>query len=459
MSNITIDSSSIGTINPELLGLVDGLANHEAKTLVAGVLVSHPEEWFTANRIHKEMVRRQQGEQGWITSNKMMGFSYCKHSLEPIGAVALGSIEGRTGLVGSYRASELGATTGLALVGSLSEWSLENPEVSLQELLGSSNSSGERRSPATRFIIFKSLLDAGNDGLTFGQIESEVASQLSLRQKYLTDIFDEPTHNEFFEVTTVLRSYNPLYRIDSAEYSGTRCFNELGETTRSIYAAMNQLVDSGQHEVTLDALIDMCVILSPSSPKVDLRRKLIQSLRDRDIPGLKIAEDNDRKPGHTNKSLLKIQPELVQPIGELVERIITVSTSEQVNSRNTARFILNNPRDFATLMLKARDFSPRYRSSNRQASIQNLVRDLVLNSDGLDLDQVQVALAEQGERVKRNTVRRALSSLVVTNAISMIETPIRDDKENTKRVYSHNNPLLSLPTGDGPLLLVKANHH
>lgn len=442
-SELTPQSDSMSA---ESLGLINGVANHEAKAVVTGIVASRPNEWFDMTHIHQAVRSAQTSENGWIPALPVP-FKYFQQTLAPIGAVVKGSVESNRGFtVDAYKASEFGATIGLAAVGAVLGWSLDHPDVSVQELFSRSASKTASRAPMTRFAIYKSLLEAGDDGRSYGQIETDIAERLHgiKPDDTVKFIFNEPSNDKFFDVRSILRDYNPTFEIVHADYRGNKQLETFSPTVQAIYSALAQFETEGATTVTLDQLIEMTCGLTDGIERTTVRRKLVNMRQTDDIPSLRCIDGDGREVSKDTETIVKLKPAVRMPIANLVKRL-DAALNDEPNSglQDEARAIISSPRDIAILMRKARDFSPNHRATVREHSTQDLIKKVLQNnSDGtpLDLTQIQAQLHAIGEVYKRGTLTEAIKDLVGNGSIIAQDSLIRNDKLVTKRVFALAEP-------------------
>jgi hypothetical protein len=135
------------------------VANHEAKLLLAAAMADQPEKWFTSRELHNVMYELQGSALAWPL-HRAAPISYCTKSFFPAGFVERGSVASPSGAVQllAYRATKKAKKWCSAMHGALVDWSLEYPDISLQEALGQSTSPTKTHSPEIRYGIYLSLL-------------------------------------------------------------------------------------------------------------------------------------------------------------------------------------------------------------------------------------------------------------------------------------------------------------
>ncbi len=137
------------------LRFLDFVGNHERKLGFAAVILAEPEKPHSAASI-RDAYNDQQGSS---TEWKLKRTGDMKEILEqcfvPGGVL-------REDVAGKYRVNQEVQELYSSLSGFLTGWSLDNPDVSLQQLLGFTGSPGAVRCPRARFQIYGHLLEYKN---------------------------------------------------------------------------------------------------------------------------------------------------------------------------------------------------------------------------------------------------------------------------------------------------------
>lgn len=156
---ISEESTSPTQSIPELASRV---LNHEAKLMVFMAL-SEQATALTAVQLHKRVTEPQKEYETW-TPNTLGASLYCRQSLIPADTVSEEQIRLRRAEVRAYRLTDCGRNLAVPAAGFLLDWSLRYPEVSLQNLLGCTNSSGQVRAGETRVRILEGALVSPQGG-------------------------------------------------------------------------------------------------------------------------------------------------------------------------------------------------------------------------------------------------------------------------------------------------------
>lgn len=159
-----------GRMSDEELGnLLAAVVNHEAKAIT--LISMTDEEIYSRGELYRKVINLQGDSPSWKMDDGVP-FSYCLHSLAPIGLIAKEYIDLEQGVWG-YAVTPYGEKVGKALAGYLLSFSLRYPGISLQDIFGSTVGSGgvmktietvagevsdfKKRSPLTRLRIFRRL--------------------------------------------------------------------------------------------------------------------------------------------------------------------------------------------------------------------------------------------------------------------------------------------------------------
>ncbi len=132
--------------------------NHEAKLMVFMALDCQPTA-LTASQLHRAMNEPQQEYPTWVP-NSMAAYSYCRQSLVPAGTVSEELVIARQIEARAHRLTDYGERLAVPAAGFLLDWSLRYPNVSLQDLLGNTNSSGKFRAGETRSRVLEDAISA-----------------------------------------------------------------------------------------------------------------------------------------------------------------------------------------------------------------------------------------------------------------------------------------------------------
>src|SRR5581483_11550407 len=120
-------------------------------------------------------------------------------------------VQSRKEPVTAYRSSELGEQWGLAFTGVLLDWTLRYPDISLQQLLGVTASSGASRSPETRYRIYQELITHPGGELSQAEISHDIGN--GGRDAVNQTLYDLKDLG-ILEIDSRLSYYNPLFQFE-----------------------------------------------------------------------------------------------------------------------------------------------------------------------------------------------------------------------------------------------------
>lgn len=339
--------------------LLNGVGNHEAKLLVTAIIASHPDYWFTATKLKNELTSRQGPHPAW-PQLPMTTFLYCKNSLEPIGAVVKGRVAGDYREVDAYKASESGQKYGLALAGELLEWSLEHPEISLQQIFGSTSTSGAVRSPETRFHVLEAILTHPSGTPS----EKEIADSLSdlHSEKGIEQNLNFMKHYGHIEVaSTPSDEFDPLVKITRP--TSDRNFYEITDAAKAVRKAINKLYEQGETEVSFSKLYEEAVSANPGVDPTKIRDSVVKGINSTSTlhPELSVV---DRGGIVRDKSIVRLAQTSRTALEDLINRLESLADTEDLGlSRQKAVKIIDDPIKVNALMEKARISSPSHRGA------------------------------------------------------------------------------------------------
>jgi hypothetical protein len=420
--------------------LLNGVGNHEAKLLTTAVIGSQPERWFTRNGLHSELIGCQGNNVAWRVSSTLPG-NYCDYSLEPIGAVVASKIEGKRGPVHAFHSTEFGETWGLAFAGGLLDWSLRHPDVSLQKLLGNTNSATGVRSPETRLQLFTELLTNPDNEVSFTDVTRSISD----------DRFSLPNINKHFHdleslgivsITTTMQDFNPVLEVSDPTYRHLSIsLEEASIGTRTVYKAIEQLYGTEEKEVTLERLLELCQEIEPDVDIQPIYRQLVKATSDKSFryPGLTLT---DRNGAPIKRNSVKIEPANVEAIEDLLQ---TLENLQNPQSRQAfidkANNILSNSDACSALMEKAQRFSAVYAGSVEGFEVTNQrLINIIRELGSVTALEVRDELSNRGRSLNRATVMRLLGNLAHEGKISAVEEQLDPRKRNKIKRYSVPEP-------------------
>lgn len=404
--------------NSDFLNFLNGAANHEAKLLSLAVMLSHPEKWYTTASISRELHQRQGEHLVWDMSPQT-AFSYCKESLEPIGAVLKGNIKGkRLHEVTAYKANEDNLKHNLALTGFLLDWSLRYPDLSLQRVLGNTASVGSVRSPQVRYQIYLDLLTTGDipaiedigqslEGAGYVNDDSITRQVQVLRDTGIVDL-----HSKQMD-------YNPELKIIDPEFKHVVLkLEDRTPITQAVYAAIKRL--GADTTISLGNLIDNIGESNPALDKAEIRTKLVTAISSgKGYTGLEIVPGT-AVPQHQFSSV-EFTDSAEAAILDLCQGLEALRDGYDLKKyASLASKLIQDPGTFSKLMEKAMKNSASYLASEGRAQLNDRIIKIVRQTGAITTRQVMETLKETSDRsIGLDSVRNVLNGLVKEGVLSV----------------------------------------
>lgn len=341
----------------EQFELINSIGNHEAKLLTTAIITLNPGQSFIAGQLHKELISRQGSDVQWQLHDEI-AFKYCQNSLEPIGAVAKSTFDGRRGPITAFAATEFGTESGLPFAGALLDWSLMYPDISLQKVFGPTATTGMTRSPSTRYLLYSALLTGDSDGVAYTDI-ADTLVDYDIDKKVLDSQLRTLDDLKVVSVESKMVDYNPTVRILNPEFwhIGIK-FDDLQPSTKLFYQALKEFTRSGKYETDLNTFIATCQSLDPSVSLPKIRRLFTFAVSDKTANFLSNVELVDRGVTGEDRTRVTITDDYKLALEDLCNRLEDIKSGQKLAAyKRRAQEIVNNPVDFASLMAKAKRFS------------------------------------------------------------------------------------------------------
>lgn len=414
----------------EYFGLLSGVANHEAKALtVAAMAHNAPEDGlFSAATLDSVMHSIQGQNPGWKIG-RTVPFTYCDESLGPIGAVTKSTIKNERGRsVAAYGLTDYGKEYGLAMAGLVLDWSLRYPELSVQTVLGSSQSKTENRTPVYRLAVLESILTAENEGISFSDIVADHPDLVGLPS--VVENLKRGAFAKVVTVTTNQRDYNPTLSINDPSYGGRKRFEQLSKETQSIYETMQHFSENAIHNVKLNDFIETTIELYPELSAKNIRTILCQKTdrKQTRLPGVTVEENSREGLGGKKSSNVRVNDEYKMALYELL-----TSLNEFQHNRNIEFYqqraieIVNQPDNCAEMMAKAARNSAKVRAAQSAQPTGQIIMDIVGAAD-TPLSVYDISEKLEGERnlpisvdAIRNHLVKAIGQGILTKSVQTEE--------------------------------------
>jgi len=344
--------------------------------------------------------------------------------------------------VTSHRANPDNLDFNLAATGAVLEWSLMYPGISVQKLLGSSTSVSTVRAPSVRYKIYSELLTTAGttsevniskahqgfgyarpDGATLSMLrDMEDQGLLSLNSKKVTN--------------------NPQIQVIDPAYKSKQIkLEDAKKRTQALYAVMEKMYKDSE-QLPLEEMLNRVLILDPDADLPMVRRTiLIKASGRKGNGGLAFVDDNYSSP-QTNIVINSDLSEAIETLLSMLESVRNGDAAERYLKR--AKEVINSPSLTATLMQKAKEFSPFVASRERTQGLGQTILSVIDGSEEL-LSSAEIRermLRDYGVDVQSHTVNTKLRGLVASGRIlrQLVETKdgkIRKIKKFSKR-STHN---------------------
>jgi DNA-binding transcriptional ArsR family regulator len=394
----------------EYLGyLISAVGNHENKAILCAAML--PGVTYSRSDLDTLMNSVQGDNPAW-ESRFNVPFQYCLHSLAPIGFVAKEIIDKDKRTVGFVK-TPLGEELGEAISGHLLDYSFSHPEISLIQLFGRTGTSAESgaRSPMNRIEVFGELLTRQqpirvSDVLVHDPNGHPVASSHinSLAREGLITLHNRSNTDP---IVVYGLADKPLKELRLRSFK-----SPLPSDIRDFLSAHL----SQDKEVTSSQITDFLKSQSPSYREMDPLRLLVQvnqALRSFAKNGAikKVGEFTNESRSvitldNTQRRILEDCLDLIYGLQDLNETFLDAG-------KQKAQRILADPEAVKTLISKARVNSP-FVNRKLKEERADLLKAVLNKNSQLTVAQIEAALMEQGDRLSRHSIRRALHEMEVT---------------------------------------------
>jgi len=408
---------------------LNGASNHELKLLTGAVILAYPDIAFSPALQRRALSDGQGDHEAWKIETSIPK-NYCINSLEPIGAVVKTTIRGEQGaLVTAFEAEPVHREVRLACIGTLLGWSLEYPDMSVQQVFGTTASHTNIRAPEMRYRSYTALL-TGNDGGTvksmFTSLEGKgypnyanMYTQLIRMQEL--GIIDLGTIDQNPEISMHHASYRTLIR----------GLENTFPAAQAAYAAIEQF---GQGQTTsVNEVVDTALAINPTINSVELRTMLIDGINK------KVYSDPEHIQRNPQRTAVTFAPAAKKPITELHERLEATRAGDYTGVQ-TAEAILDDPQAFRSLVQKARSFSHlvKGKESGRKLLETQLV-NLVTTTQGQSATELRDALkAQHGREIAERSLRDVLRDLVNSGKIAQDNVPKKPYSKRSVAIFRAN---------------------
>ncbi len=389
-----------------LFELLSAFGNHEAKALT--LIAMGNGNIFSEGDLHRTVIDHQEKQKKWDAGHGVP-FNYCKHSLSPIGLVTKEVLDPDLSTYG-YQAMEYGRTTGVDLAGILLKWSYNHPNVSLYQMLGSTNSPGSKtkteedrnRSPQTRYKIFFELATNPDSRIRQADVINALGMDQAVIEPHIRSLgktgiitYEHSMHGKahaFFRLKETHPANEPT------------AYRRVITLTSHVYSLLKD--NQGQAFLSSEDLIQQLLDRFPNYQNLNLEyiRDCIRNICT-DLERQGYAERNKFSQKFQSEiTLTDEQREAMLSLIEILDRFQMGDVEIRKMGREFAQRVMADPNLFSTLMLKAKEASP---SANRQSREQSNsdILSIIANSHGITVSDLQTEYQKRtGKQVDRKTI-------------------------------------------------------
>ncbi|MGZ6005661.1 MAG: hypothetical protein ACXWLH_05975, partial [Candidatus Saccharimonadales bacterium] len=356
-------------------------------------------------------------------------FNYCELSLEPIGQVARGEVKSTRGLSKAFSITEYGRQVGIPAVGLLLNWGLNYPDISAQDVFGSTQSRGEVRAPHNRITVLYEL--ATHPSKSLSNVDIAGVNPKDWQQKEYQDKV------RMVDDTTRALAAKGLITTERISEENTRMFRITDGCTvedkprHSIYRlALNRFIRQRQVNSNLEFTSEECIQeviadLTSRNPQLDIAniRQRINTMlgstahnKDgtiypRILPNLeRLGMFNGGR--HTR---ITLNPDYKQAIEDLLDIVVAIEDMDEsklMSGKECADAIAADSDLKRQLINKAYEFSPAAQK-RPVAETMNEIYKILKNADGvLDTGTILSLYKDNHERpIGKGAVERMLRNM------------------------------------------------
>lgn len=378
-------------VTDDTLNLVAGVGNHEMKALTLLFLGQYHEAF--------DRHGMDAGFRAWLSPASVwkpapgIPFGYCEQSLEPIGQVVKNPVIGPRETTVSYYLSDLGHRTGLALAGLLLDWSLQYPEVSLQNVFGPTYSPHQARVMQYRLHVLAGLLTAPGGEASTAELAGP-PSMVTDRKDYHTKLSNLDRASRGLERSGIVNAERVIqpdktqYEILATDYPHKRPEPSHSPVVDALHDFIRACQDKNQRQFTYSECLDYITTdleqaggqLAGSAIKAQLTSALgghsVQNnVQYRLVPGIKRSATFSA--GHFTKvSLNETYRPALETLLNLVLAVDAHDAGLMEQGQALAWRISNDEQQKARLIAKAYRFSPAAKKLGRTGTSGQIVTNL-----------------------------------------------------------------------------------
>lgn len=418
---------------------VNGAGNQELKLLTGALILASPDVVHTPATLGRT-IRDKQGEpRVWNLQSSIPG-SYCRESLEPSGVIfSLRLLGERGGTTTGYQAVKDHLPEKLSVAGSILGWSLDYPDLSVQQVLGVTTSSSETRSPEMRHRILTAII-TGDKAKNVSQLRQALQESNYEHRQSLDMQLKRMEELKLIELSSNT-GYDPTVQILTSEFKhSSKSLRDTLPETQAVYAAIRQI---GQGETrTINQIVSVALTINPAIDPTRTRQKLLNGVVTKGYPGLKMIETEEELQRSGSRTVVRLGSLAVQPVTDLCERLKDARENDPTQNIQLAKRIIANETDFRALVTKARKFSNYVVA--RATGVELLESQLIEIVS--DLGEVTPASARNalqeryGREISSHRLLPILNKLVNDNLLLQDVTYKHQHSQKSTRVFKLSEP-------------------
>lgn len=430
-------------VKQETLDLIAGIANHEAKALLLVFLDQQPQYYgrYAMGKGFNDFI----GPGNPWPKAPAGAFQYCSDSLEPIGQVVEGEVETIRGISNGYAISPYGREVGLPLAGLLLDWSLRHPDISLQQILGPTNTRGETRAPQNRLQTLAELLSTDKPS-------PSIADLTTIDPKTWREL---DYHRKLSNVSHAVGGLSRagLVRLEQVNDANTRRYTVInpnipenfasrGIYAEAIYTYVQKLHGLGIDDFSAKECLDFCLqwfAHKPETSDIDpakIRREITQRLGTRRevFPGIQRQELYNE--GNLTKVVLN--EEYRDALDDLLNIVLAIDEGRPdtvEEGKRLARELAEDNTLKVAIMAKAQQFSPAANKLPAERITKQIVS--ILDAAGVALDTASIT-GEYETRFGRNLSRATVQSmlrLLIEQGVARLDTKRSNETIQKRRNF------------------------
>lgn len=347
----------------KIFDLLSSVGNGEHHAL--DLIVMREGVIYSMKALDKEMINRQGENPAW-----RMGwgvpFSHCRQSLAPIGLVTREAFSPDNTAWG-YQITEYGLRTGVPFAGLLLKWSYEHPEHSLYKMLSSTNSTSikdqqvldKKRAQETRYKIFWEIVTNSSNRMRLTDLADAVNEDYRLTKNHLVSLSKSGIIT--YEAIRPGQSFSYFRLKDTVSDKEPGPYGKHRILATRLYNFLTQhSIQAPNEYLSVDEITNALIQEYPEYKnlnKKSLSSRAVNTLTDFEKQG-HTERERFRADYHSEIILSDEQREVIVSFVTPLDNFKNGDRETIEEGRRFAQRVLNDPRPFSELMLKAKEASP-----------------------------------------------------------------------------------------------------